>query len=81
METPLSAASEIALATIRDRAPTAFELAKRFDLANFTLALVGGSVRDSLLGRLGNDLDFTTNARPDEIKKILKTFEIGRAHV
>ena len=74
METPLSAASEIALATIRDRAPTAFELAKRFDLANFTLALVGGSVRDALLGRLGNDLDFTTNARPDEIKKILKTF-------
>jgi len=74
METPLSAASEIALATIRDRAPTAFELAKRFDLANFTVALVGGSVRDALLGRLGNDLDFTTNARPDEIKKILKTF-------
>ena len=74
METPLSAASEIALATIRDRAPAAFELAKRFDSANFTLALVGGSVRDALLGRLGNDLDFTTNARPDEIKKILKTF-------
>ena len=74
METPLSAASEIALATIRDRAPNAFELAKKFDSANFTLALVGGSVRDALLGRLGNDLDFTTNARPDEIKKILKTF-------
>lgn len=74
METPLSAASEIALATIRDRAPAAFELAKRFDSANFTFALVGGSVRDALLGRLGNDLDFTTNARPDEIKKILKTF-------
>ncbi|NDC13405.1 MAG: CCA tRNA nucleotidyltransferase, partial [Actinobacteria bacterium] len=74
METPLSAASEIALASIRDRAPTAFELAKRFASANFTLALVGGSVRDALLGRLGNDLDFTTNARPDEIKKILKTF-------
>ena len=74
METPLSAASEIALATIRDRAPAAFELAKKFDSANFTLALVGGSVRDALLGRLGNDLDFTTNARPDEIKKILKTF-------
>jgi len=28
----------------------------------------------SLLGRLGNDLDFTTNAKPDETKKILKTW-------
>jgi poly(A) polymerase len=36
------------------------------------LALVGGPVRDALLGRLGNDLDFTTNARPDETKSIIK---------
>jgi len=33
---------------------------------------VGGPVRDSLLGRLGNDLDFTTNARPEDTKKLLK---------
>jgi poly(A) polymerase len=29
--------------------------------------LVGGSVRDALLGRLGQDLDFATDARPEEV--------------
>ena len=72
METPLSTASEIAIATLRERAPQAFDLAAQFKAAGFRLALVGGPVRDSLLGRLGNDLDFTTNARPDDTKKILK---------
>jgi len=38
------------------------------------LALVGGPVRDALLGRLGNDLDFTTNARPEVTKKILQSW-------
>ena len=72
METPLSAASEIAITTLRERAPQAFDLAAQFKAAGFRLALVGGPVRDSLLGRLGNDLDFTTNARPEDTKKILK---------
>mgnify|MGYP001369238759 CR=1 FL=1 len=72
METPLSAASEIAIATLRERAPQAFDLAAQFKAAGFRLALVGGPVRDSLLGRLGNDLDFTTNARPEDTVKILK---------
>ena len=72
METPLTAASEIAITTLRERAPQAFDLAAQFKAAGFRLALVGGPVRDSLLGRLGNDLDFTTNARPDDTKKILK---------
>ena len=72
METPQSAASEISIATLRERAPQAFDLAAQFKAAGFRLALVGGPVRDSLLGRLGNDLDFTTNARPEDTKKILK---------
>ncbi|MGQ4409308.1 CCA tRNA nucleotidyltransferase, partial [[Kitasatospora] papulosa] len=37
--------------------PVADDLALRFQEAGFSLALVGGSVRDALLGRLGNDLD------------------------
>ena len=74
METPLSAASQIAIATLKERAPEAFELAGLFKAAGFRLALVGGTVRDALLNRLGNDLDFTTNAKPEESKKILKKF-------
>ncbi|MBU3715734.1 MAG: CCA tRNA nucleotidyltransferase [Candidatus Nanopelagicaceae bacterium] len=74
METPVSAASEIAISALRDKAPQALELATHFKKGGFTLALVGGSVRDILLNRLGNDLDFTTNARPDDIKKIMKSW-------
>ena len=74
METPVSAASEIAISALKGRAPEALELAKLFKAGGFTLALVGGSVRDILLDRLGNDLDLTTNARPEEIKKILKNW-------
>ncbi len=39
--------------------------------ADHSLYLVGGSVRDLILGRLGNDLDFTTSARPHDVKAIL----------
>ena len=42
-----------------------------FAEAGHELYLVGGSVRDALLGRLGNDLDFTTDARPQRIQQIL----------
>ncbi len=52
--------------------PVADDLARRFQEAGFSLALVGGSVRDALLGRLGNDLDFTTDARPDDVVKIVR---------
>ena len=53
-------------------APVASELARRFTSAGFHLALVGGSVRDALLGRIGDDLDFTTDARPEQILKVGK---------
>ncbi|MFE4665863.1 CCA tRNA nucleotidyltransferase [Streptomyces sp. NPDC056716] len=52
--------------------PVADDLARRFQAAGFALALVGGSVRDALLGRLGNDLDFTTDARPEDVLKIVR---------
>jgi poly(A) polymerase len=47
--------------------PVADELAERFAAAGHRLYLVGGSVRDALLGRGVNDLDFTTDARPQEV--------------
>ncbi|HZO68135.1 MAG TPA: CCA tRNA nucleotidyltransferase [Kribbellaceae bacterium] len=53
-------------------APVVDELGGRFVDAGYEIALVGGSVRDALLGRLGNDLDFTTSARPDDIERLLK---------
>jgi poly(A) polymerase len=52
-------------------APVADELAARFTAAGHELYLVGGSVRDALLGRGSTDLDFTTDARPKQILKIV----------
>ena len=52
-------------------APVADELAAHFAAAGHSLYLVGGSVRDALLGRLGNDLDFTTDARPNRIQRLV----------
>lgn len=48
-------------------------LAERFERRGRKLYLVGGTVRDLLLGREGpGDFDCTTDARPDEIKAILQ---------
>ncbi len=47
------------------------EIGGRFALAGKELYLVGGSVRDAVLGRLTTDLDFTTDARPDEVQHIV----------
>ena len=47
--------------------PVAVELGERFAAAGHALHLVGGSVRDALLGRLGDDLDLTTDARPEQV--------------
>jgi poly(A) polymerase len=52
--------------------PVAEELADRFAAAGHRLYLVGGSVRDAMLGRLSGDLDFTTDARPPRILALLK---------
>ncbi|WP_240938203.1 CCA tRNA nucleotidyltransferase [Nocardioides sp. JQ2195] len=53
-------------------APIIDELGARFTGAGHQLALVGGPVRDAMLGRLQNDLDFTTSAHPDVTEKLLK---------
>ena len=64
--------------------PLVAELGEAFAQTGHDLYLVGGSVRDALMGRLGHDLDFTTDARPDDTEAILRqrthaTWDIGRA--
>ena len=59
-------------------------LGRAFADAGFELAIVGGPVRDALLGRATHDLDFTTDARPDDILRIVTPistaqWDIGRA--
>jgi len=50
------------------------ELAGRFGAAGHSLYLVGGVVRDAILDRLTerHDLDLTTDARPDEVERVLR---------
>jgi poly(A) polymerase len=68
----LSAAQQRLLAELMRVEPVLAELGARFTAAGHELALVGGPVRDALLGRPVQDLDFTTDARPDQIVQVLK---------
>jgi poly(A) polymerase len=70
----LGAAGELAIQSLITAAPLASSLAQAFGEKGFRLALVGGPVRDAIIGRIGNDLDFTTDAHPHETKKILKSW-------
>jgi poly(A) polymerase len=69
----LSQAQAKAVAELVRVAPVVSLLGRTFGAAGHRLFLVGGSVRDALLGRLGNDLDFTTDARPDVVEELLRT--------
>ncbi|WP_067137594.1 CCA tRNA nucleotidyltransferase [Microtetraspora malaysiensis] len=53
-------------------APVADEIGEMFAARGHELALVGGSVRDVFLSRIGNDLDMTTDARPEQVLEIVK---------
>ncbi|SDO95830.1 poly(A) polymerase [Arthrobacter sp. ok909] len=64
--------------------PVVLELGQRFVDAGHELSLVGGPVRDLFLGRISPDLDFTTDATPDQTVALIKKWadnywEIGRA--
>jgi poly(A) polymerase len=79
----LTAAQRRSLSELLRVWPVADELGGRFRAAGHELHLVGGSVRDALLGRLGEDLDFATDATPDQTLGVLAgwaetTWETGR---
>jgi poly(A) polymerase len=71
-EESLSAAQRAAVAELLRVSPLADELGRIFAAAGHELYLVGGSVRDALLGRLGNDLDFCTDARPERVLELVR---------
>jgi poly(A) polymerase len=70
----LHSAQAAAVAELLRIAPIADRLGELFSKAGHELYLVGGSVRDALLGRLGHDLDFATSAHPDTVEKLLRKF-------
>ena len=64
--------------------PVIDELGARFAGAGEQIVLVGGPVRDAMLGRHQLDLDFTTSARPEQTERLLAgwadaVWDVGRA--
>lgn len=56
-------------------------LVKRLEDSGFETYLVGGALRDKLLGEKIHDIDLTTRARPEQIMKIfsdMKLIDIGK---
>lgn len=70
----------------KDISPNALKVLYRLKDAGFEAYLVGGCIRDLLLGLKPKDFDVVTNARPDEVKQVFRNCRlIGRrfrlAHV
>lgn len=67
-----STASNRILSALGESADLLKELGEIFSKNGFEISLVGGPVRDAVLGKAVKDLDLTTNAKPEEIQKCLK---------
>src|SRR5215470_13430818 len=73
-----------AAALLRERVPAVAGIGRLFVRHGHELALVGGPVRDVLLGQRPGDLDLTTDATPDQVLNITRdwadrTWEVGIA--
>ena len=60
--------------------PGARAILRALEEDGFEAYVVGGCVRDLLLGEIPHDWDITTVATPDEVSEVM-TRQIGRAHV
>ena len=59
--------------------PNALDIINRLQDAKFTTYLVGGCVRDLLIGLRPKDFDIVTMARPEQVQKIVRpSFIIGK---
>ena len=56
--------------------PLAFEVVKKLKGSGFKGYLVGGCVRDSLVGIKAKDFDVSTDATPEEVRKIFRSSRI-----
>src|SRR4029077_3644721 len=56
--------------------PDAVKVLKRLARHGHTAYLVGGGVRDLLLGRAPKDFDIATNARPNELRRLFRNCRI-----
>lgn len=63
-----------ALVALNQQGEVLREIGGLFAAAGHELYLVGGSVRDAVLGRLTTDLDFTTDARPEVVQRLVRSW-------
>jgi len=54
----------------------ALEIINILNNHHFEAYLVGGCIRDALLGKKPNDYDITTNAKPKQIKHVFKDYKV-----
>ncbi len=60
---------------------TVRDILNKLEMAGFQAYAVGGCVRDSILGKEPDDWDFTTDARPEEVKALFpRTVDTGLQH-
>ncbi len=67
-------AQELAVSNLKTHLEFLHDLVQQFKKSGYQLALVGGCVRDAILGRAINDLDLTTDAKPEYVKKLLNSW-------
>lgn len=53
-----------------------FDLLEKLDNHGYKSYIVGGCLRDILLGIRPNDFDITTNARPSQVKEVFREYKI-----
>lgn len=63
----------------KDISENALKVMYRLNKAGYESWLVGGGVRDLLLGKKPKDFDVTTNATPDQVRKAVPQLPSGWA--